>query len=126
MTRLLMVVLCVLVVAAGYGVTRAAADTFYGYTAPGTWFTPGAGYGSVYDNGCSRWKENDFSKGWNALGLITFIDSSGNWHNTMQGYGWIHRAPSPLDWTKKLHCKNNSGASYQGGCFGYRTSATCA
>jgi hypothetical protein len=125
MRRALTVFLCAAVLAAGYGVTRATADTLYGYTAPGTWFSPGNGYGSAYDNLCSRWTDNNFSKGSGAWGLITFIDSGGGWHDTKQGYGWIHRPPTTINWAKKLHCKNNSQSRYQGGCFGYRNQYSC-
>jgi hypothetical protein len=111
---------------AAFGVAKASGDTFYGYTAPGTWFGPGDHYGSTYDNPCSRWTENSFSKGSGAWRLITFIDSGGGWHDSKRGYGWIHRPPSVVDWTKKLHCKNNTQSTYQGGCFGYRNQYQCA
>jgi len=126
MRRALTALLCAAVVAAGYGVTRAAADSVYGYTAPGTWFSPGAGYGSPYDSFCNRWVENDFSKAWSYWGLIAFIDSGGGWHDTTQGYGWIYKAPSGSYFTKKLHCKNNSQTRIQGGCYGYQRPGQCA
>ena len=126
MRRLVLALAFAALLLAALGVGKGAADTFYGYTSPGTWFSSGQGYGSVYDNICSRWSENHFSKGGSAWGLITFIDSGGGWHDSMQGFGWIHRAPSSLNWTKKLHCGNNSGVGYQGGCFGYRHAYQCA
>jgi hypothetical protein len=104
----------------------ALADSVYGYTAAGTWFSPGKAYGSAYDNACGRWTENNFSKGSNSWGLVTFIDPGGNWSNTRQGNGWILTSPSNLFSTKKLHCKNNSSKTYQGGCYGFSRPFQCA
>jgi hypothetical protein len=125
MKRLAAVLLTTLVALAGLGAGTAAADTFYAYTAPGETFSPGEGHGSVYDNFCSRWTENDFSKAGSAYGMITFIDPNGNWSNTLRGTGWLERIlPSP-NFAKKLYCKNVSGTTYQGGCFGFRNKYPC-
>jgi len=54
-----------------------------------------------------------------------FIDSRGNWNLSKQGLGWIRRELSVAEsklWSKKPHCKNNTAATYQGGCFGFRES----
>lgn len=105
------------------GIGSGVASTFVGYTAPGAWFAPGAGAGSVYDNFCGPWVENAFSKVWSSYGLITFIDAGGGWNLTKQGYGPLTRPISLSDsrqWRKKLHCKNNSASGYQGGCYGFR------
>ena len=115
----------VVVALAGLGLSAAGAATVYGYSAAGEWFSPGEAYGSVYDHFCGPWVENDFSKGSSALGLITFIDTGGNWNYTVKGTGWIKKALSMSSsrmWSKKLHCKNHSGGTYQGGCYGFRES----
>ena len=113
----------VIVALGGLGVGAAGAAYVYGYSAAGEWFSPGEGYGSVYDHFCGPWIENNFSKGGGSLGLITFIDGNGNWNYTVKGTGWIKRGlsvSSSRQWSKKLHCKNHSGATYQGGCYGFR------
>jgi len=118
-------VLTVAVVAfAAFGVA-ARADTVYGYAGPGEWFSPGEGHGSVYDNLCGRWVDNNFAKPANAWGLVTFINPSGGWSYTQQAYGNIFRDLPNHQWAKKLHCKNNSGSTYQGGCFGFRRQYSC-
>jgi len=125
MKRLASVLSAVLVAAAAFGVGGGMAATFYGYSAPGEWFSPGEGYGGAYDHSCGPWISNSFSKGSGAWGLITFIDSRGNWNLSKQGLGWIRRELSVAEsklWSKKPHCKNNTAATYQGGCFGFRES----
>jgi len=103
----------------------AHADYLYGYTGAGAWFSPGTGTGSPYDNACGRWSDNDFSKASGAWGLVTFIAPDGGWSNTRQGYGLISTQPSNIFATKKMHCKNNSGVGYQGGCFGFYRKYSC-
>ena len=125
MKRLATVLLLAVVVFGALGVA-ARADSVYGYAGPGEWFSPGEGHGSVYDQACSRWIDNNFAKPASAWGLVTFIDTSGNWSYTQQGYGNIFRPLPSHIWTKKLHCKNNTGATYQGGCFGFRRQYSCA
>lgn len=125
MTRFTTALVAALVSLAGFGAGSGAAATFYGYTPPGAWFSPGAGAGSSYDNFCGPWVENTFAKGSSSYGLITFIDPGGGWNLTKQGYGTITRTISMYTsrtWRKKLHCKNNSTKTYQGGCFGFRES----
>lgn len=112
--------------AAALSAGASAGDTVYGYAGPGEWFSAGEGHGSVYDSACSRWVDNNFAKASNAWGLVTFIDTSGRWNYTQQGYGNIFRPLPSINWSKKLHCKNNSAAAYQGGCFGYRRGYQCA
>jgi hypothetical protein len=115
----------VLVVAAIGAGSAGATRYFYGYSAPGEWFSPGEGYGSVYDHFCGPWVNNTFSKAQSAWGLITFIDTGGGWNNSVQGGGVLSRDLSvsySRGWTKKLHCKNNRTVGYQGGCFGIRDS----
>ena len=104
----------------------AHADSVYGYTAPGTWFSPGQGAGSPYDSICAKWVENNFSKGSGSWGLVTFIGPGGGWSNTRQGYGWLVTSPSDIWATKKMHCKNNSSVTYQGGCYGFMRYFSCA
>ena len=119
--------LLLLVVMLGLGTGTAAAATYFrGYSSPGETFSSGEGYGSAYDGACTYWVENDFSKPQSAYGLITFINTGGGWRDTKQGYGLLSRAPSSINWTKKLHCKNNSGATYQGGCYGFYNTYQCA
>jgi hypothetical protein len=125
MRRLATVTLIAVVAFSAFAV-GAHADSVYGYTAAGTWFSPGQGYGSAYDNTCGRWTENNFSKGSGSWGLVTFIDPGGNWSNTRQGNGWILSKPSNVLSTKKLHCKNNSSKTYQGGCYGFSRAFPCA
>ena len=128
MQRLATLSVAVLVSVAAFGAGTAAADVFRPYTAPGEWFSPGEMYGSAYD-WCGYWKDNTFSKAQSSHGLITYIDTGGNWHFTVQGKGVLSRQ---LTWsemrafTKKLHCRNNSGVGYQGGCFGILQEAYCA
>src|SRR5262249_51232165 len=125
MNRLLVTsMLVALASLAAFGVARA--DTFYGYAGPGEWFSVGEGHGSAYDNACGVWVENDFAKASSAYGLVTFINPSGGWNYTKQGYGNIFRPLDNVQWTKKLHCKNNSGSAYQGGCFGFVRTFPCA
>jgi hypothetical protein len=119
MKRLVTVLVLALVVLAASAVGARAAQYVQGYSAAGEWFSPGEGYGSPYDHFCGPWVENDFSKGTGAWGLITFIDTRGNWNSTTQGYGWLSRPLSNPSWTKKLHCKNNRESTYQGGCYGF-------
>ena len=124
MTRLAATLFAALVLA-GAGIGTGLAATVYGYTPPGAWFPPGAGAGSQYDHYCGPWVENTFAKQWSSYGLITFINTSGGWNLTKQGYGTLTRAISIADsrtWPKKLHCKNTSTRTYQGGCFGLRES----
>ncbi len=116
--------LAVVVFAAMGGAARA--DYVYGYAGPGEWFSPGEGHGSAYDNLCGKWVDNNFAKPSNAWGLVTFINTSGGWSYTQQAYGYIFRSLPNHHWTKKLHCKNNTGATYQGGCFGFRRAYSCA
>ena len=126
MAKVLMaLVMAALVVLAIFGAV-ARADTVYGYAGPGAWFSPGDGYGSVYDNPCYPWIDNNFAKSSSSWGLVTFIDTSGGWNYTRQAYGNIFRDLPNNAWIKKLHCKNNSGTRYQGGCFGFRRSYSCA
>jgi hypothetical protein len=103
-----------------------AAEYALGYTQAGEWFDPGEGHGSGYDGVCGRWFENNFPKATNAWGLITFIDTSGGWNYSKQGYGVLGRTLTSVHWTKKMHCKNNSGTRYQGGCWGYYRTYPCA
>jgi len=112
---------------AGFGVGTAAAEIFRPYTAAGEWFSPGEMYGGDYD-WCGWWTENNFSKGPSAYGLITFIDVRGNWHFGKQGLGWLRRVLTSTEqraFVKKPHCRNNSGAGYQGGCFAFIQEAQC-
>lgn len=111
---------------AAVGVRAGFADTVSGYAGPGEWFSPGEGHGSYYDNICRRWVDNNFAKGSGAWGLVTFINPSGGWSYTKQGYGNIFRPLPTNNWTKKLHCKNNSSSGYQGGCFGFIRQYQCA
>lgn len=123
MRRFVLGIVVALSALTGFGVGTGAAATFYGYSAPGEWFSPGEAYGSVYDGFCGPWVNNTFSKGAGAWGLITFIDRAGNWNYTKQGPGVLRRDLNATDssrWSKKLHCKNNSASTYQGGCFGFR------
>jgi hypothetical protein len=125
MSRLLVTLLLVGAAVLVFGVT-ARADTVYGYAGPGEWFSVGEGHGSNYDYPCGHWVDNNFAKAGNAWGLVTFIDTSGGWNYTQQGYGNIFRQLPNHQWKKKLHCKNNSGSAYQGGCFGFMRSYQCA
>jgi len=113
-------------VLAAFG-TIAHADTVYGYAGPGAWFSPGDGYGSTYDTFCYPWMDNNFAKSASSWGLVTFIDRSGGWSYTKQGYGNLLSDLPQASWvSRKLHCKNNSGTRYQGGCFGFRRNSPCA
>jgi hypothetical protein len=125
MTRLAAALVFMLVAFAGFGVGTAAAY-FEPYAGPGESFSPGEGHGSVYDHACGRWAENFFNKAPSALGLMTFIDPSGNWSNGAQGYGGLYRKLTNPIWSKKLHCKNTSGSTYAAGCYGNRVSYQCA
>jgi hypothetical protein len=105
----------------------AHADTWRGYAGPGEWFSAGEGHGSTYDHqACWFWIDNTFAKAPSAWGLVTFINTSGGWSYTRQAYGNIFRVLPEHTWQKKLHCKNNSGSAYQGGCFGYLRNYPCA
>lgn len=124
MKRLATALVLAVVALAGFGVGTGAAY-IEGYAGPGEWFSPGEGHGSAYD-WCRYWTGNNFAKGPNAWGLVTFINTSGGWSYTTQKYGNIFRPLTSFKWTKKLHCKNNSGSTYQGGCWGDRLdSGTC-
>jgi hypothetical protein len=129
MKRPSMLIALVLVAISGLAVGGAAAgETFRAYTQPGEWFSPGEMYSSYYD-WCGNWTENTFSKGTTAHGLITFIDPSGNWRYSKQGTGVLTRrltTAEKLAVRKKPHCRNNSGAAYQGGCFAFIESTQCA
>lgn len=130
MTRRLSLALAVALTAlAALGVgTGLAKDEFHGYTRPGEWFSPGEMYSGFYD-WCGFWKENVFSKGSGAYGLITFIDLSGRWHYGKQGLGVLTRQLSFAErraFVKKPHCRNSSSATYQGGCFAIIEIAQCA
>jgi hypothetical protein len=103
---------------AGFGVGAGVAS-IVPYTGAGDWFAPGQGRSSNYD-WCHYWTGNNFAKGSSAWGLVTFITPSGGWRYSVQKYGTIFRTLSDYRWTKKLHCKNNSNAGYQGGCWGDR------
>jgi hypothetical protein len=124
-----MLIAPVLVALFGFAVGGAAAgETFQPYTQPGEWFSPGEMYASYYD-WCGNWTENTFSKGTSAHGLITFIDPSGNWRYSKQGTGVLTRRltiAERIAVRKKPHCRNNSSATYQGGCFAFIESAQCA
>jgi hypothetical protein len=125
MNRFASIVVAALVALGAFGAGGAMAATVYGYSAAGEWFSPGEGYGGAYDHHCGPWISNNFSKSANAWGLITFIDTRGGWNLSMQGVGWLRRELSVAQsrtWSKKPHCKNNSSATYQGGCFGFRES----
>ncbi len=106
-------------------VAASAADYVVGYTAAGEWFDPGEGHGSSYDNACGRFFDNNFAKGASSWGLITYIGPAGGWNYSKQGYGALGRTLSDPRWTKKLHCKNNSGVRYQGGCWGQARTYPC-
>lgn len=127
MARLLLVLaIAMTAVLAAFG-TIAHADTVYGYAGPGAWFSPGDGYGSTYDTFCYPWMDNNFAKSASSWGLVTFIDRSGGWSYTKQGYGNLLSDLPQASWvSRKLHCKNNSGTRYQGGCFGFRRNSPCA
>lgn len=129
MKRLATVLAAALVSLTGFAVgTASAGESFYAYTQPGTWFAPGAKAGTYYD-WCGYWRENTFSKGSSSYGLITFIDLNGNWNFGKQGLGTLTRRLTVSEsraFVKKLHCRNNSGSGYQGGCFGFIESAQCA
>jgi hypothetical protein len=118
MRRLGTAIAVVALALASFGVGAAAAY-IEPYTGPGEWFAAGQGRSSAYD-GCIYWTGNNFAKGSNAWGLVTFITPSGAWRYSVQKYGNIFRALPEYFWRKKLHCKNNSGSGYQGGCWGDR------
>jgi hypothetical protein len=109
---------------ASFGAGSAAAD-LVPYTGPGEWFAAGQGRSSDYD-WCGWWTENNFAKSQSAWGLVTFITPGGGWRYSMQKYGSIFRTLPEYRWFKKLHCKNNTGSGYQGGCWGNRQPALCA
>jgi hypothetical protein len=125
MRRVAIAIAVLAVALAGFGVGTAAAY-IEPYTGGGDSFAPGQGRSSGYD-WCHYWTGNNFAKGANAWGLVTFITPSGGWRYTVQKYGNIFKSiSSDFQWTKKLHCKNNSGSSYSGGCWGDReNSGTC-
>ena len=112
----------------GFGISSALAAEFRPYSAPGEWFSPGHAESGYYDETCWNWVNNTFSKSPTAWGLITFIDSSGNWRYGKQGYSVLRR---DLTWSeahigrKKPYCRNNTWSGYTGGCFGYIESASC-
>ncbi len=118
------VLLGLVIVLAGFGAI-ARADTVYGYAGPGEWFSVDEGHGSGYDSACRAWIDNNFAKAPSAWGLVTFIDPSGGWNYTQQGYGNIFRVLPNHNWKKKLHCRNNSRSVYQGGCFGFIRQYPC-
>ena len=118
MRRLSTAIAVLAVALAGLGVGTGAAY-IEPYTGPGEWFSAGQGRSSGYD-WCNYWTGNNFAKGAGAWGLVTFITPSGGWRYSVQKYGNIFRALADYRWTKKLHCKNNSGSGYQGGCWGDR------
>ena len=125
MNRLLVALALVAVVLlTAFGAT-AHADSVYGYAGPGEWFSAGEGHGSGYDNPCYSWIDNNFAKSSSSWGLVTFINTSGGWNYTKQAYGNIFRELPNSAWIKKLHCLNNSGTGYQGGCFGFKRQYSC-
>ena len=125
MRRLGIAVAVVIVALGSFGVGSATAY-LVPYTGPGEWFAPGQGRSSDYD-WCGYWTENNFAKAPSAWGLTTFITPGGGWRYSKQKYGNIFNSlGSDYKWFKKLHCKNNTGSGYQGGCFGDRQSALCA
>lgn len=127
MQRLTKALVVALAALASLGAGRAAAETFVPYTWPGTWFGPGDMYSGYYD-WCGWYNNNTFSKGQGAWGLIAFIDTSGNWRYGKQGYGVLSRDLTYAErraFVKKPHCRNNSSAVYQGGCFAIRDDAQC-
>ena len=123
MRRLAIVALLALVAFAGFGAGKGAAY-IVGYAGPGAWFSPSEAYATDYDD-CHRWTGNNFAKGEDAYGLLTYIKPSGSWSYGIQKYGNIFSDLPEWHWTKKLHCKNNSGSFYQGGCWGERREAQC-
>jgi hypothetical protein len=123
-----LVVALAVVALGGFGVGSALAAEFRPYSAPGEWFQPGHTESGYYNDFCSNWVNNTFSKSPSAWGLITFIDPSGNWMYGKQGYDILRRN---LTWseswgTKKPMCRNNAWYGYQGGCFGYMERVQCA
>ena len=107
-----------------FGVGSAAAYVVP-YAGPGEWFAAGQGRSTDYD-WCGWWTENNFAKSPSAWGLVTFITPGGGWRYSVQKYGHIFRTLPEYHWFKKLHCKNNTGSGYQGGCWGDRQPAQCA
>ncbi|MGH3066054.1 MAG: hypothetical protein ACRDOF_07085 [Gaiellaceae bacterium] len=117
-----------LVALAGFGAGSALAADWKPYTGPGEWFPPGRSASSSYDY-CAPWISNTFAKSPSGWGLITFIDVNGNWSYGKQGNGTIRRELTlsvSRTWVKKPFCKNNSGFTYQGGCFGFVEPQQCA
>lgn len=83
------------------------------------WFSVGEYHTSNYDTGSFWWDGNRIYKSVSALGTITFIDTSGGWHSTVQDYRvdeWTFI--SPVNWVKKLLCKNSSSVGYSADCYG--------
>jgi hypothetical protein len=123
-----LVVALAVVALGGFGVGSALAADWKPYTGPGEWFQPGRSASGFYDY-CGLWVNNTFAKSETGWGLITFINPNGNWSYGVQGRGTIRSNLSLAQsrgWVKKPHCKNNSGAWYQGGCFGYIEPQQCA
>jgi hypothetical protein len=118
MKRLAMALAVAVTAAAGFGVGTGAAY-IQPYVGPGQWFSPGEGHGSDYD-WCHYWTGNNFAKHGGAWGLVTYIQPSGSWSYTTQKFGNIFSDLPEWRWRKKLHCRNNSGSAYQGGCWGER------
>lgn len=111
-----------------FGVGSALGASWVPYTGAGEWFPPGRSASAFYDH-CGLWVNNTFAKSETGWGLITFIKTNGSWSYSVQGRGTIRRDLTLAEsrgWVKKPHCKNNSTAWYQGGCFGFIEPTQCA
>ena len=90
-------------------------------------FSPDEFHSDSSDGPCQRWFVNEMYKSETALGTVTFIDDSGNWHYTVKNYSYPTQSITlDFDWHKKPLCKNSSSITYWANCWDtWATGVSC-